>query len=560
VTRAIVSVPRILVVDDNPDDRALAARQLRRELGEVEIVEIGTPEALSGALDGVAFDLILTDYHLRWTDGLDLLREAKMRWPDRPVVMHTGTGSEEVAVAALQAGLDDYILKGAEREHRLGGVVRAAIERARERVERRIVEAELEREIRERRALSASLGRLRRGASAEETAALVADEIRSAMNVAVAAIHAFIPDTDGPAAVALGIAPGDGAPIAVGERLPAERVATLLERAESGPWVEEWPDHPAMSSFIEGWRRMGFEIGAYVPLRSGDSVVGILIVGTRDVGLETWARQLPAFIEYAVVAAALLAPDLEQLRADEDVAATISRVIDRREFTPVFQPVVELGSGAVVGYEALTRFTDGTRPDLRFADAVAVGMGADLERATLEAAFEAAGPLPASAWLSVNVSPSVILDGQTLPALLDRWAWLTVLEVTEHEPIADYDAFRAALAALGPRARLAVDDAGAGFSGLRHILELRPQFVKLDIELVRNVDRDPARQALIAGMAHFAAQADVTLLAEGVETDAERRTLRTLGVSLGQGYLFGRPAPAEDLARPSARASHLAPR
>jgi EAL domain-containing protein (putative c-di-GMP-specific phosphodiesterase class I) len=419
---------------------------------------------------------------------------------------------------------------------------------------------ELEREIRERQAVSASLGRLRRGSSAEETAALVAEEIRSAMNVAVAAIHAFVPDTDGPTAVALGIAPGEGAPIAVGERLPAERVATLLERAETGPWVEEWPDHPAKSSFIEGWRRMGFEIGAYVPLRSGDNVIGILVVGTRDVGLETWARQLPAIIEYAVVAAALLAPDIEQLRADGDVAATISRVIERREFSSVFQPVVELGSGAVVGYEALTRFTDGTRPDLRFADAMAVGMGPDLERATLEASFEAAGPLPASAWLSVNVSPSVVLDRRTLPALLDRWAWLTVLEVTEHEPIGDYTAFRAALDALGPRARLAVDDAGAGFSGLRHILELRPQFVKLDIELVRNVDHDPARQALIAGMAHFAAQADVTLIAEGIETEAERRALRTLGVSLGQGFLFGRPASADELAPPTTRASLLAPR
>ncbi|HEU0235266.1 MAG TPA: EAL domain-containing protein, partial [Candidatus Limnocylindrales bacterium] len=552
--------PRVLIADDNPDDRALAARQVRRELGEVEVVEIGTPEALDGALDDGGFDLLLTDYHLRWTTGLELLRTVKARWPERPVVMHTGTGSEEIAVEALKAGLDDYVLKGAEREHRLGAVVRGAIERARERAERRVVEADLEREIAARQAVAASLGRLRRGSTAEDTAALVAAEVRAAMSLAVVAIYAFVDDPDGPAAIALGVEPHYGAPVPVGGRLKADRAAYLHERAATGPWVEEWRELRATSDYIEAWRKLGFETGAYVPLRSGDSVIGVLIAGTHGVSLESWARQLPTFVEYGAVAAALLAPAIEQLRADEDIAATISRVIDRREFTPVFQPVVELGSGAVVGYEALTRFTDGTRPDLRFADAVAVGMGADLERATLGTAFEAAGPLPASAWLSVNVSPSVILDGQTLPALLDRWAWLTVLEVTEHEPIGDYEAFRHALAALGPRARLAVDDAGAGFSGLRHILELRPQFVKLDIELVRNVDRDPARQALIAGMAHFAAQADVTLLAEGVETDAERRSLRTLGVSLGQGFLFGRPAPAEELARPSARASLLAPR
>jgi EAL domain-containing protein (putative c-di-GMP-specific phosphodiesterase class I) len=180
-------------------------------------------------------------------------------------------------------------------------------------------------------------------------------------------------------------------------------------------------------------------------------------------------------------------------------------------------------------------------------------MGPDLERATLEAAFEAAGPLPASAWLAINASPSVILDGKILPELLDGWAWLTVLEVTEHEPIPDYPKFRKAIETLGPRARLSIDDAGAGFAGLRHILELNPQFVKLDIELVRNVDRDPARQALIAGMAHFAAQAETTLIAEGIETAEELEMLRSLGVSLGQGFFFGRPAPAAELARPASR-------
>ncbi|HEU0235077.1 MAG TPA: response regulator, partial [Candidatus Limnocylindrales bacterium] len=135
--------PRVLIADDNPDDRALAARQVRRELGEVEVVEIGTPEALDAALNDGGFDLLLTDFHLRWTTGLELLRTVKARWPERPVVMHTGTGSEEIAVEALKAGLDDYVLKGAEREHRLGAVVRGAIERARERAERRVVEADL---------------------------------------------------------------------------------------------------------------------------------------------------------------------------------------------------------------------------------------------------------------------------------------------------------------------------------------------------------------------------------------------------------------------------------
>jgi len=93
------------------------------------------------------------------------------------------------------------------------------------------------------------------------------------------------------------------------------------------------------------------------------------------------------------------------------------------------------------------------------------------------------------------------------------------------------------------KARLAVDDAGAGYSGLRHILELRPQFVKLDLSLVRHVDTDPARQAMVAGMAHFARNSGCELIAEGIETEEELNELIRLGINLGQGYLFGKPGP-----------------
>jgi EAL domain-containing protein (putative c-di-GMP-specific phosphodiesterase class I) len=105
-----------------------------------------------------------------------------------------------------------------------------------------------------------------------------------------------------------------------------------------------------------------------------------------------------------------------------------------------------------------------------------------------------------------------------------------------------------ALAEIG-NCRLAVDDAGAGYTSLSHILELHPDFVKLDISLVRDIDTNPARQAMIAGMCHFAAQSGTTLIAEGIETESEAQMLRELGVPLGesgmlgQGYLFGRPRP-----------------
>jgi EAL domain-containing protein (putative c-di-GMP-specific phosphodiesterase class I) len=108
--------------------------------------------------------------------------------------------------------------------------------------------------------------------------------------------------------------------------------------------------------------------------------------------------------------------------------------------------------------------------------------------------------------------------------------------------IEDYPSLSSALRSLGPSIRLAVDDAGSGFASLRHILELAPDVVKLDIGLIRGMDEDAARQALVAGMVHFADLGHFFLIAEGVETEPERDTLIALGVRLGQGYLLGRPA------------------
>jgi EAL domain-containing protein (putative c-di-GMP-specific phosphodiesterase class I) len=110
-------------------------------------------------------------------------------------------------------------------------------------------------------------------------------------------------------------------------------------------------------------------------------------------------------------------------------------------------------------------------------------------------------------------------------------------------PVNDYPELRRAIAGLGERIRVAVDDAGAGYASMQHVVELRPDLIKLDISLVRGIDTDTARQALVAGMRYFAEQTDCLLLGEGIETAAELETLGRLGVSLGQGYLLGRPAP-----------------
>ena len=138
-------------------------------------------------------------------------------------------------------------------------------------------------------------------------------------------------------------------------------------------------------------------------------------------------------------------------------------------------------------------------------------------------------------------------DGE-IAGLLDGTRRAVVLEITEHEPVADYGPVREALARLRPAVRLAVDDAGAGYASLRHVLALRPDVIKLDMCWVRGIDTDSPRRTLVAGLGRVAEEMGSVLLAEGVETRGERDTLRRLGVELGQGYLFGRPAPAAALA------------
>ena len=119
-----------------------------------------------------------------------------------------------------------------------------------------------------------------------------------------------------------------------------------------------------------------------------------------------------------------------------------------------------------------------------------------------------------------------------------------MVEITEHAPIDDYESLRDALAACASSASaLAIDDAGAGFASLRHILRLEPELIKLDRTLIDGIESDRSRQALAAGLISFAEKIDATIVAEGIERPAEVEKLAELGVRYGQGYFFARPAP-----------------
>ena len=230
---------------------------------------------------------------------------------------------------------------------------------------------------------------------------------------------------------------------------------------------------------------------------------------------------------------------------DESLVRTI---LDQHAFRPVFQPIFELENRTIVGYEALTRF-DGGQPDRIFAAAHSAGLHAELEVATLTEALCAASALPEAARLHLNVSANFVLAHEPLATLLRAAGGLVVLELTEDVEVTDYAAFRTALARLGPDVMLAVDDTGAGFASLRHLVELVPAFVKLDRCLTRGISRSSAKQALVAGLSYFALRTGTILIAEAIEDAAAVRTLVSLGVALGQGYYLARPMEPQRLRR-----------
>jgi EAL domain-containing protein (putative c-di-GMP-specific phosphodiesterase class I) len=351
-------------------------------------------------------------------------------------------------------------------------------------------------------------------------------------------------DSDSSAVPLAFVAPG-GADVGL-RRLPAESARELQERATVGPWVARTSaarGHP----YLEGLQHAGVRAMAYAPVRSGNRLIGVLGIGSaQSDAMAQLSAQLGALVEFADLAGALLGHRVAERRHDLRLQHELEQIIAERAFWPVFQPIVDLRSRRIIGYEALTRFADGTRPDLRFDSAAEVGLGLELEQATLESAIDAAAALPPSRWAQFNVSPELVMADGILAPLLLRAGRRVVLEVTEHTAIPDYGMFRDALGGLGRRVYLAVDDAGAGFASLRHILELNPTFVKLDYSLVHGIDGDRARQALVAGMQHFARTSRRRLVAEGVETEAEAAILSDLGIRLAQGYLFGRPAALPD--------------
>jgi EAL domain-containing protein (putative c-di-GMP-specific phosphodiesterase class I) len=225
----------------------------------------------------------------------------------------------------------------------------------------------------------------------------------------------------------------------------------------------------------------------------------------------------------------------------EDVEGVVRAASGLKIF---LQPIVDLRFAHVAGYEALTRFdgSDAT-PDRWFAVAQLAGLGAELEALALTAAFDRRRELAATAFLAVNISPH-LLGSSPVQAAFAAAAPLDniVVELTEHVDAGSRGELLDALLSLRRRgARIALDDMGTGYSGLREIATLQPDVVKLDRSFVDHCDRDPVKAAVVELMCGISNRLQATLIAEGVERVQELDWLQQAGVPLAQGWLLGRP-------------------
>lgn len=503
-----------MVVEDDPVQRLLITEAVRSAgMTTVEASDGETALAMLADPDLPTLVLVLLDLDLGAVAGLDVL--TAIRQSDRhatlPVIVLTGHDDLDELVHGLAAGASDYVGKPVsprELTARVDAQLRAASTWQQEALD----------DLRQRRDLAAALAHLSSSADTPRLRDAVVEAITQLPGVR----RVDIVGTGG----------------AEGVRRRAPRTARLLSihgvqalaQGFAGPWGNLYRDED------------GLLVGA--PFTTPDGTTGLLVV-EPDPAVWIPERRLVAMVTDA---ASLVANSVAERLVGEHVAeiarTRVRGIIDSAAFHPVFQPIMDLRSRRVTGYEALTRFDDGP-PDMIFADAAAAGLSDELHEAAIRAVAQVVHQLPRDVYVAVNVSPAV-LDNVDFPRWLPRGRRV-VVEVTEHEPIRDYATLVSKVAALGPHIEMAVDDAGAGYASLQHILHLSPAIVKLDRSLVAGVHRRPGQEAMVAGLTHFAGRRGVRLVAEGVEEQAEAEMLRQLGVHYGQGWHFGRPQRVEAL-------------
>jgi EAL domain-containing protein (putative c-di-GMP-specific phosphodiesterase class I) len=348
-------------------------------------------------------------------------------------------------------------------------------------------------------------------------------------------------DSRGPAPVQR----GDAIPLERGfcQRVVDGRLPQLIVDAANLPEAAGLPETHAVP------------IGSHlsVPIRLSDGrVYGTFCCFSFRPDLSLTKRDLQMMKAFADVLADQIDRDTRQARERARHIARITEVMQQGEPAIVYQPIYNLETRHMAGVEGLSRFNAAPQrtPDVWFAEAAAVGLGPELESCAAKTVLAGLKSLPRDVYVAVNGSPEFVLSGAFALLLQDVDISRVVLEITEHASISDYAPLLSTLAPLRALGlRIAVDDAGAGYASMRHILSIEPNVLKLDMSLTHGIEQDLKRRALASALIAFARETHVSIVAEGVETAAELQTLRELGVTHGQGYYLARPMPLADLSR-----------
>ena len=343
----------------------------------------------------------------------------------------------------------------------------------------------------------------------------------------------------------------DNPPIQVGASDPLDQ--SYCQRVIEGRLPELMQNAALVTAALELPATTRLPIGAHisVPIRLRDGrLFGTFCCFSFGADPSLQERDLTIMRAFADFAGQQIERHLFAERHRSAARERVLSALDSRLLSIVYQPIYCLSEARIIGVEALSRFATLPMqpPDTWFKAATEVDLGEELEIAAIAAALSDLAHIPAGVNLSLNISPLHVLSGALSRALAGHPLARIAIEITEHVEIPDYAGFITAVAPLRAQGmKLVVDDAGAGYASFRHIVKLKPDAIKLDMSMTRDIDSDPSRRALAAALMTFAAQTGSQIVAEGVETNAELRVLRELGVDTAQGYLLGHPLPLEGL-------------
>ncbi|MFT6371530.1 MAG: EAL domain-containing protein (putative c-di-GMP-specific phosphodiesterase class I) [Gammaproteobacteria bacterium] len=293
-------------------------------------------------------------------------------------------------------------------------------------------------------------------------------------------------------------------------------------------------------------------IGSYigVPITLSNGIVYGTLCSYKSSPDETLNQRDLSFINaIADIASVLIEKNIEIELKQKKIKTKILSILDQNKIDIYYQPIFSLESNKITGYEALSRFnaTPYRSPDIWFREASQVGLGEELEILAIQNTIAGIGEFKEDIYISINTSPKHVLNGAIAHVLDGVDLKRIVLEVTEHEPISNYSDFRKALDPLRKQGlQLAIDDAGSGYSSFKHILELEADIIKLDINLIQNINSSHKKYLLATALCEFSKAINCTIVAEGVVTVEELNSLKDLGVARVQGYLLGRPMPIKE--------------